>query len=154
MNFEVGDFVYLRVTPLKGTKIFHVRGKLSPRFVGPFKVLSRMGNLAYQLELPEKLADVHDVFHISQLRKCVSPPTKQAEYTELELSRDLTYEEHPIKILDESERRTRSKVTRFFKVQWDRHTEDEATWEREDVLRADYPQLFEEHPESRGRDSA
>ena len=154
VSFDVGDYVYLRVTPLKGTKRFHVRGKLAPRFVGPFKIISRWGYLAYQLELPEKLAEVHDVFHISQLRKCISPPTKQTEYRDLELSRDLTYEEHPIKILDESERRTRSKVTRFYKVQWDRHTEDEATWEREDVLRADFPQLFGERQESQGRDSA
>lgn len=154
IQFEVNDYAYLRVTPLKGLKRFHMRGKLAPRFVGPFKILARKGTVAYQLELPEELAGVHDVFHVSQLRKCISPPTKQTDFRELELSSELTYEEHPVRILGESERRTRSKVTKFYKVQWDKHTEDEATWEREDLLRTEYPYLFNEQQESRGRDSS
>ena len=125
-----------------------MRGKLAPRFIGPFKVLAKRGTVAYQLELPQKLVGVHDVFHVSQLRKCISPPTKQAEYMDLELSPELTYEEHPVKIIDDSERRTRRKVTRFYKVQWDKHTEEEATWEREDQLRKEYPYLFREQIES------
>ena len=108
--------------------------------------------MTYQLDLPEELVGIHDVFHVSQLRKCISPPTKQADYRELELSSELTYEEQPVKILEESERRTRNKVTKFYKVQWDKHTEDEATWEREDLLRTEYPYLFSEQQESRGRD--
>ena len=154
IQFEENDYVYLRVTPLKGLKRFHMKGKLAPRFIGPFKIVAKKGSVAYQLELPEELAGVHDVFHVSQLRKCISPPTKQADFKELELSSELTYEEHPIRILDESERRTRSKVTKFYKVQWDKHTEEEETWEREDLLRAEYPYLFNKQQESRGRDSS
>ena len=149
MDFKIGDHAYLKVTPLKGLKRFHVKGKLAPRFIGPFKVLGRRGNVAYQLELPEHLSEVHDVFHISQLRKCVSPPHKQTDYKEVELSPELTYEEKPVKILEESERRTRNKVIRFFRVQWEGHTEDEATWEREDSLLEEYPYLFKEQPKSR-----
>ena len=65
MEFEVDDFVYLRVTPLKGLKRFHVKGKLAPRFIGPFWILARKGKVAYQLDLPERLSEVHDVFHVS-----------------------------------------------------------------------------------------
>ena len=108
ISFEVDEYAYLRVTPLKGLKRFQVKGKLAPRFIGPFNVIAKRGAVAYQLELPEKLAGVHDVFHVFQLRKCISPPTKQADYLDLELSPELTYEESPIRILDESERRTRN----------------------------------------------
>jgi hypothetical protein len=101
VEFEVDDFVYLRVTPLKGLKRFHVKGKLAPRFIGPFRILARKGKVAYQLDLPERLSEVHDVFHVSQLRKCISPLTKQADLADLELSQDLTYVKHPIKILEE-----------------------------------------------------
>ena len=149
----MGEYAYLQVTPLKGLKRFQIKGKLAPRFIGPFKIIAKRGAVAYQLELLEKLTGIHDVFHISQLRKCLSPPTKQADYLDLELSPELTYEENPIRILDESEHRTRNKVTRFYKVQWGRHTEEKTTWEREDWLREEYPYLFHEQPESRGRDS-
>jgi hypothetical protein len=93
---------------------------------------------------------VHGVFHVSQLRKRISPTTKQEDLVDLELSQDLTYVEHPIKILEESECRTRSSVTKLYKVQWDRHTEEEATWECEDTLRVEYPYLFQDQQESRG----
>jgi hypothetical protein len=153
VEFKVDDFVYLRVTPMKGLKRFQVRGKLAPRFIGPFRVSERKGKVAYQLDLPEKLSGVHNVFHVSQLRKCISPPTKQADLANLDISQDLTYVEHPIRILEESERRTRNSVTKFYKVQWDRHTEEEATWEREDTLLAEYPYILKDHQQSRGRDS-
>ena len=154
VSFEVDDHVYLRVTPIKGLQRFHLKGKLAPRFTGTFQIVARVGAVAYQLELPEKLAGVHDVFHVSQLRKCISPPTKQTDVEELELNSNLTYEEHPVKIVEETERRTRSKVTKFYRVQWNKHTEEEATWEREDLLRSEYPYLFNEPQESRGRDSS
>ena len=94
MDFEVGEYVYLKVTPLKGMKRFHVKGKLAPRFIGPFMILARRGNVAYQLELPENLCEVHNMFHISQLRKCISPPHKQTDHKDLELSPELTYKEN------------------------------------------------------------
>ena len=94
MDFEVGEYVYLKVTPLKGRKRFQVKGKLAPRFIGPFMILARCGNVAYQLELPENLCEVHNMFHISQLRKCISPPHKQTDHMDLELSPELTYKEN------------------------------------------------------------
>jgi hypothetical protein len=71
ISFEIGDFVYLKVSPMRGTQMFKVKGKLAPRYVDPFKIISRKGEIAYQLELPPQLSDVHDVFHVSQLKKCL-----------------------------------------------------------------------------------
>jgi hypothetical protein len=71
LSFEVGDFVYLKVSPMRGTRWFKVKGKLTPRYVGAFKIVDRRGGVAYQLELPPELSDVHDVFHVSQLKKCL-----------------------------------------------------------------------------------
>ena len=113
-----------------------------------------MGTVAYQLELPLELSEVHNVFHVSQLRRCISPPEKKTAMTEIELAKDLTYEERPVRILDQMERVTRSKSRKFYKVQWEHHTEAEATWEREEFLKAHYPELFSRATESRGRDSS
>ena len=142
-----------------GVKRFGVKGKLAPRFVGPYKILQRMGEVAYKLELPEGLSGVHDVFHVSQLKKChpeiAEVPLRDTVPLEaIQLKDDLTYEEKPVKILDYASRVTRSKVIKFCKVQWSHHTEDEATWEREEVLLKDHPHLFSSQPESRGRDSS
>ena len=82
-----------------------------------------MGTVAYQLELPPELSEVHNVLHVSQLRRCISPPKKKTTMTEVELAKDLTYEERRVKILDQMERVTRSKVRKFYKVQWEHHTE-------------------------------
>jgi hypothetical protein len=153
LTFEEGDYVYLKVSPIRGLRRFKVKGKLSPRYIGPFKILERKGEVAYQLELPARLSDVHNVFHISQLKKCLRVPEEQLPLEELDVQEDLTYEEHPIKILDTAERITRSKRIRMCRVQWSHHSEDEATWEREDELQADFPQLFASPAESRGRDS-
>ena len=117
--------------------------KLAPRYIRPFKILERRGDVAYQLELPESLSGVHDVFHVSQLKKCLRVQEEQIPSEELAVKEDLTYEEYPIKILHIAERVTRSRVIKMCKVQWNRYTEDEATWEREEDLRKSYPQLFE-----------
>jgi hypothetical protein len=74
LSFEIGDFVYLKVSPMRGTRGFKVKGKLAPRYVGPFKIVDRKGEVAYQLELPPQLSDMHDVFHVSQLKKCLRVP--------------------------------------------------------------------------------
>ena len=147
MTFEVDEKAYLRVTPLKGTHRFHVKGKLAPRYVGPFKITDRRGEVAYQLELPPELSDVHNVFHVSQLRKCLQVPDKPGLYKDvnhqaIDLQPNLTYRERPIRILDEAEQRTRSRTIKYFKVQWSNHTEAEATWEHEDYLRSESPYLF------------
>jgi hypothetical protein len=142
MVYQPGEKAYLRVTPMKGTRRFGIKGKLAPRFIGPFTVLERRGKVAYRLELPPNLSQVHDVFHVSQLRRCFKDPVRGVDHEMLELQQDLSYKEHPIRILEESERRTRRKVNKFYKVQWSNHSEDEATWEREDKLREEYPELF------------
>jgi hypothetical protein len=151
---EVGDFVYLKVSPMRGTRRFNVKGKLAPRYVGPFKIVDRRGEVAYQLELPPQLSDVHDVFHVSQLKKCLWVPEEQLPMEELDLGGDLTYSERPVKIFDTAERVTRNKVIKMCKVQWSHHTEDEATWEHEEELRADYPELFPSASWISGRDSS
>src|SRR3954462_3646520 len=84
VNFEPGEYVYLRVTPMRGVRRLQTRGKLAPRYVGPFPIMAKRGKVVYQLELPPEMADIHDVFHVSQLRKCVSPPVKQVDVKELE----------------------------------------------------------------------
>jgi hypothetical protein len=142
LMFEVGDFVYLKVSLMRGMKRFKVKGKLSPRYIGPFKILERKREVAYQLELPDRLSDVHDVFHVSQLKKCLRVPEEQLPMEELNVNEDLTYSEYPVRILETSRRITWSKVINMCKVQWSHHSEDEATWEREDELRAEFPQLF------------
>jgi hypothetical protein len=121
---------------------FKVKGKLSPRFIGPFMILKRVGKVAYQLELPDHLADVHDVFHVSQLKKYLRVLEEQLPMEELSVQDDLTYTEYPIKILDTLTRVMRNKVIRICKVQWSHHGDDEATWEREEELRIEFPHLF------------
>jgi hypothetical protein len=98
--------------------------------------------MAYQLELPAHLCDVHDVFHVSQLKKCLHIPEEQLLMKELSVQGDLTYTEYPIKIIDSFTRVTRNKVIKMCKVQWSHHGEDEATWEREEELRIEFPLLF------------
>jgi hypothetical protein len=142
LSFEIKDFVYLKVSPMRGTHRFRVNGKFAPRYVGPFKIIDRKGEVAYQLELPPQLLEVHDVFHVSQLKKCLWVPEEKLLMEYLDLGRDLTYSERPIKILNSAERVTHSKVIKMCKVQWGHHTEDEATWEHEEELRADYSKLF------------
>jgi hypothetical protein len=142
LEFKKGDHVYLKVSPIRGMRRFKVKGKLSPRFIGPFLILKRVGEVAYQLELPDHLSDVHDVFHVPQLKKCLRIPEEQLPMEDLSVQEDLTYAEYPIKILDTLTRVTRNKVIKMYKVQWSHHGEDEATWEREEELHIDFPHLF------------
>ncbi|WVZ87917.1 hypothetical protein U9M48_034492 [Paspalum notatum var. saurae] len=142
LSFKVDDHVYLKVSPMRGIRRFNMKGKLAPRYIGPFKILEKKGEVAYRLELPPSLSGVHDVFHVSQLKKCLRVPEEQAPLEGLEVQEDLTYTEHPVKILDTSERNTRNKKIKMCRVQWSHHTEAEATWEREDELKAAYPALF------------
>ncbi|XP_073357946.1 uncharacterized protein [Aegilops tauschii subsp. strangulata] len=121
MTFRVGDHVYHRVTPLKGTQRFQVKGKLAPRYIGPFKITEWRGEVAYQLELPPELSDVHNIFHVSQLRKCLQVQDKPDLYKDvdhqaIDLQPNLTYRERPICILDEAKRRTGSCTIKYFKV--------------------------------------
>ena len=97
--------------------------------MGPYKVLQQCGPMAYRLQLPEILSAVHNMFHVSQLKKCLWVPEEAVEIEGLPLQPDLSYVEHPIKILDEKERVTRNRVIKFYKVKWQNHSEEEATWE-------------------------
>jgi hypothetical protein len=115
--------------------------------------LEKRGQVAYQLELLPQLSSVHDVFHVSQLKKCLLMPEEQIPMEDLDAKEDLSYQEHPVKILETSERVTQNKRIKMCKVQWSHHTEDEATWEREEELKAKFPCFFSDQSKSRGRDS-
>ena len=142
LAFEEGDHVYLKVSPMRGLKRFGVRGKLAPRYIAPFRILVKKGEVAYQLELPEHLSAVHDVFHVSQLKRCLRVSEEQLSIDDLEIQDDLTYTKKPVQILETNERKTRNRTIRMCKVRWSHHIEAEATWEREDQLMADYPELL------------
>ena len=107
LQFEVGDHVYLLVSPTKGVQRFGLKGKLAPRYIRPFEILEICGPMAYRIRLPSRLAAVHDVFHISQLKKCVRVPEEIVKQQDLEIESDLSYVEHRMKILDTKERSTR-----------------------------------------------
>jgi hypothetical protein len=153
LSFEAGDFVYLKVSPMRGLRRFKVQGKLAPRFIGPFKILEKRGEVAYQLELPPQLSDVHDVFHVSQLKKCLRVPEEQIPMEDLDAKEDLSYQQHPVRILETSERVTWKKRIKICKVQWSHHTEEVATWEREEELKVEFLSFFCYQSESQGRDS-
>jgi hypothetical protein len=142
LEFKDGNHVYLRVSPMKGVKRFGVKGKLAPRYIGPFPILEKCGTVAYKLELPPSLAGVHDIFHMSQFKKCLKAPVDVmlSEVTPLEA--DLSYPEHPMKILDQKDRVTKQKTIKFFKIQWSNHSEEEATWESEDILPSCHPDFM------------
>jgi hypothetical protein len=142
LEFKVGDRVYLCVSPMKGVKRFGMQGKLVPRYIGPFPILEKCGTVAYKLDLPPSLAGVHDIFHVSQLKKCLKALVDVVLSAVTLLKADLTYPEHPIKILDQKDHVIRHKTIKFFKVQWSNHLEEEATWESEDFLRSCHP-VFE-----------
>jgi hypothetical protein len=134
LEFEVGDHVYLRVSPMKGVRRFGIKGKLAPCYIGPYPIIDKYGPTSYQVELPAKLSGVHNVFHVSQLKRCLKPPTVVVIEDTIPLEPDLTYKAYPIKILDQQDRVTRNKTTRFHKIQWNEHSKAEAMWEREDFL--------------------
>ncbi|KAL0544048.1 hypothetical protein IC582_019159 [Cucumis melo] len=144
LEFEVGDKVFLKVAPMKGVLRFERRGKLSPRFVGPFEILERIGPVAYRLALPPSLSTVHDVFHVSMLRKYVPDPSHVVDYEPLEIDENLSYVKQPVEILAREVKTLRNKEIPLVKVLWRNHWVEEATWEREDDMRSRYPELFEE----------
>jgi hypothetical protein len=134
--------VYLKVSPMKGVNRFGVKGKLAPRYIRSFQILEQCGKVAYRLRLPEQLSAVHNVFHVSQLKKCLRVPDRVTDYEGVKLEPDLTYSEYPIRVLDQKDRVTRSRTTKWYKIQWDRHSEEEATWKSEDYLIENFPKFF------------
>jgi hypothetical protein len=119
---------------MKGVRHFGIKGKLAPRYIGPYPIIDMYGPTSYQVELPVKQSGVHNVFHVSQLKRCLKPPTDVVIEDTVPFEPDLTYKAYPMKILDQQDRVTCNKTTRFYKIQWNEHSEDEATWEREDFL--------------------
>ncbi|XP_073121872.1 uncharacterized protein [Henckelia pumila] len=142
LMFEQGDWVFLKISPFRGTVRFGKRGKLSPRFIGPYEIIDKVGDLAYRLALPPALSGIHDVFHVSMLRKYEPDASHILRLDEAELDETLSYFEHPIQILDHKERQLRNKSIPLVKVQWSRHGIEEATWETEQDMRQRYPELF------------
>ena len=140
--FRVGDYVYLRVSPTKGIHRFGVKGKLAPRYIGPFHVTVQCGPVAYRLDIPWNLSVVHNVFHVSQLRKCLQVPQQVVDVPDVQIEPDLTYQEYPVRVLDQKERSTQHRTIKFNQIQWSNHTEDEATWESEEYLRTNYPDFL------------
>ena len=123
---------------------FGKKGKLSPRFIGPFEITQRVGQLAYRIALPPDLVGTHDVFHVSILRKYIINPDVIVEYEPLEIQEGLTYIEEPVKIVDKKDQVLRTKMIPIVKVLWHNHGVEEALWEVEHNMRNRYPHLFEQ----------
>jgi hypothetical protein len=133
------------ISPTKGVQHFGIKGKLAPRYIGPFGITEACGPVAYRILLPSQLATIHDVFHISQLKKCIKVPTEVIEQQAIKIEPDLSYVEQPLQILDTKERVTRRKKLKMYKILWDHHTIGEATWETEDYLQKNFP-VFLKNP--------
>jgi hypothetical protein len=142
-EFDVGHYVYLKVSPTKGVQRFGVKGKLAPRYISPYEVTEKFGTVAYRIRLPDRLAVVHDVFHVSQLKKCEQiSEARIIEGTNAEIEPDLSVAEYPMRVLDHKERQTRRQKVKMYKLQWSHHTEEEATWETDQFLNTKYPDFL------------
>ncbi|KAI3735903.1 hypothetical protein L6452_15427 [Arctium lappa] len=142
LEFQIGDYVLLKVSPWKGVIRFRKRGKLGPRYIGPYKVIARVGKVAYRLELPDELSLIHNTFHVSQLRKCVTDETVVIPLEDIQIDERLNYVEKPIAIIERKTKTLRNKVISLVKVQWQHRKGSEWTWEPETEMRKDYPELF------------
>ncbi|GAV61070.1 Chromo domain-containing protein [Cephalotus follicularis] len=142
LEFEKGDHVFLRILPSKGLSRFGQKGKLAPRYIGPYDILERVGEVAYQIALPPNLSNVHNVFHVSMLRKYVPDPSHMLSYDPGFISDNLSYEEQPMRILDRKEKALRSKTIPMVKVLWQFHEAEDATWEHEAEMMETFPYLF------------
>ncbi|GJX53366.1 hypothetical protein Tco_0281735 [Tanacetum coccineum] len=142
MEFQVGDKVMLKVSPWKGVVHFGKRGKLNPRYVGPFKVLEKVGEVAYKLELPEELSRVHNTFHVSNLKKCHADEPLAVPLDGLHLDDKLHFVEEPVEIVGHEVKRLKRSRIPLVKVRWNSKRGPEFTWEREDQFKKKYPHLF------------
>ena len=142
LEFKVSDHVFLKVMPKRGVVRFDKRGKLSPRFIGPFEILEWIGTVAYRLALPPSMSGVHEIFHASMLRKYTPDPAHVVDWGQIEIDTDGTFEEGPVCILDSRDQALRRMTVRLVRVLWRHCRVEESTWEREDTMRATYPFLF------------
>ena len=145
-SFQVGDSVYLKLqTYVQSSLAPRANQKLAFKFFGPYKVIGKVGPVAYKLQLPSS-ASIHDVFHVSQLRKCVKIPEEIIKQHDLEIEPDLSYVEYPMKILDSKKRSTRREKVRMYNIQWKHRTEEEATWETEHYLQQNFSDFLSTNP--------
>ena len=144
IQYEIDEKVFLKVSPWKKVMKFGKKGKLSPRFIGPYEVIEKVGPVAYRLALPPELEKIHNVFHVSMLKRYKSDPSHVVSSETIELRPDLTYEEDPIEILTREVKDLKKKKIPLVKVLWRNNKTEEATWESEEVMRQQYPQLFNE----------
>ena len=142
LQFEIGDLVFLKISPWKSVLRFGRRGKLRPRYIGPYEIITRVGPVGYRLDLPPELSKVHNVFHVSMLRKYIPDPSHVLRDQPVELKDNLTYKEQPMQIVDRREQILQNKVIQLVKVLWGNHEREAATWELEAQMRRQYPQLF------------
>ncbi|GJR70188.1 putative reverse transcriptase domain-containing protein [Tanacetum coccineum] len=142
LEFEVGDRVLFKVTPWKGVVHFGKKGKLAPRYVGPFEILERIGLVAYRLRLPEELNSVHDTFHVSNLKKCLADANLHVPLNEIKIDKTLRFVEEPVEIMDREVKSLKRSRIPLVKVRWNSKRGPEFTWEREDYMKSKYPQLF------------
>ncbi|KAD4385578.1 hypothetical protein E3N88_25747 [Mikania micrantha] len=146
LEFAIGDKVMLKVSPWKGVVRFGKKGKLAPRYVGPFEILDRIGPVAYKLQLPQELSGVHDTFHVSNLKKCLSDETMIIPLNEVRLDDKLHFIEEPIEVMDREMKTLKRSRIPIVKVRWNSKRGPEFTWEREDHMKKEYPQLFTNDP--------
>ncbi|GJX20122.1 hypothetical protein Tco_0222799 [Tanacetum coccineum] len=132
----------LKISPRKGIIQFGKRGKLNPRYIGPFKILERIGPVAYKLELPKEFSNVHSTFHVSNIKKCLSDESLVIPMKELRLDDKLNFVEEPVEIMDREVKQLKQSRIPIVKVRWDSKRGLEFTWEREDQILAKYPHLF------------
>ncbi|GKF59206.1 hypothetical protein Tco_0175992 [Tanacetum coccineum] len=132
----------LKVSPWKGVVRFGKRGKLNPRYIGPFKVLAKVGTVAYRLELPQQLSRVHSMFHVFNLKKCLSDESLAVPLDEIHIDDKLRFVEEPVKIIDREVKRLKRSRFPIIKVRWNSKRGPEFTWEREDQFQKKYPHLF------------
>ena len=142
MTFEIGDSVLLKVSSWKGLIRFGKRGKLSPRFIGPFNVLQRVGNQAYKLELPKELNGIHDTFHVSYLRKFIGEVPDIIPISELRIDENKRLIEEPEAIVDRKTKKLRRKMVGLVLVRWKHTNGPNLTWETESDMLSRYPHLF------------
>ena len=142
IRYEIGEKMFLKVSPWKKVIRFGKKGKLSPRFIGPYEVIEKVGPVAYRLALPPDLEKIHNVFHVSMLRRYHFDPSHVVSSETIKLRPDLTYEEEPVEILAREVKELRNKKIPLVKVLWRNHKTEEAPWESEETMRQQYLQLF------------